>query len=127
MNLLFTISAFSSLFVTLSSSGQSPATRSILGESHAREQVQAAVSSSSQAPFYKPLIATKNVVVATVEPMLFSIYGKQNIIKQRPYEVYLIDGYWYLSGTLPKAYRGGTFEIIVEANIGRILKLTHGK
>ena len=126
MNLRFIIPAFSGLLVALSSSGQSFTTRSILGESYAREQVQAARSSNNE-PFHKPLLATKEVAIATVEPMLFSIYGKQLISKQRPYEVYLIDGYWYLSGTLPKAHLGGTFQIIVEANNGRVLKLTHGK
>ena len=126
MNFRFIISAFSGLFFALSSSGQRFTTRSILGESHAQEQVQAARSSNNE-PFHKPLLAMKEVAIATVEPILFSIYGKQLISKQRPYEVYLIDGYWYLSGTLPKARLGGTFEIIVEANNGRILKLTHGK
>ncbi|SDY82866.1 NTF2 fold immunity protein [Hymenobacter psychrophilus] len=62
-----------------------------------------------------------------MEPLLFSIYGKENIIRQRPYEVYLINGFWYLAGTLPDDMLGGTFELIVEAQNGRVVELTHGK
>ncbi len=121
------VSAFCSLLFHLSACGQNPATRSVLGESYAREQVREVLKSSDKAPFYKPLITTKDIAIAMVEPLLFSIYGKQNIIKQRPYEVYLIDGYWYLSGTLPKESLGGTFEIIIDAKNGRVLKLIYGK
>ena len=36
--------------------------------------------------------------IAITEPILFGIYGKNNIIEERPYEYYMIDGYWYISG-----------------------------
>jgi hypothetical protein len=62
-----------------------------------------------------------------VEPILFSIYGKDNIITQRPYEIYPIENYWVITGTLPNGMLGGTFLIITDARDGKIIKLTHGK
>ena len=59
--------------------------------------------------------------------MLFSIYGKDNIIKQSPYEIYFIDNYWVIGGTLPKEYLGGTFLIIIDSRNCKIIRITHGK
>jgi hypothetical protein len=98
-----------------------------MGEAYARQQVQRVTKAAPKAPFYKPLLPTKAVAIAVTEPLLFSIYGKENIIRQRPYEVYLINGFWYLSGTLPQDMDGGTFELVVEAKNGRVVELTHGK
>lgn len=127
MNLFLAISALGLLLVTFPSCGQSIGNRSVLGESHAREQVHLTVKAANKTAFYKPLITTKALAIAVAEPMLFSIYGKENIISQRPYEVYLVDGVWYIGGTLPKDHDGGTFEIMVEASNSRVLALTHGK
>ncbi|MCC3153621.1 NTF2 fold immunity protein [Hymenobacter sp. BT770] len=50
-----------------------------------------------------------------MEPQMFSIYRKENSTKQRPYEAYFVNGFWYVAGALPYNTVGGTFEIIVEA------------
>jgi NTF2 fold immunity protein len=73
------------------------------------------------------LIADKETTIAVVEPVLFNIYGEKNIKDQRPYEIYLFNGYWYVGGTLPEGSKGGTFEIIISSANGRIIKLIHGK
>ena len=101
--------------------------RTVLGEQHARQQVLATVQEAPAEAFAKPLLPTKEVAVAAAEPVLFNIFGKQQIFRERPYEAYLINGYWYISGTLPEGYKGGAFEIIMEANNGRIVHLTHYK
>ena len=98
-----------------------------MGEAYARQQVQRVTKAAPEAPFYKPLLPTKAVAIAVAEPLLFSIYGKESIIQQRPYEAYLINGFWYLAGTLPQNMVGGTFELVVEAKNGRVVELTHGK
>ena len=72
-------------------------------------------------------IADKETAVSVAEPILFSIYGKDQIIGEKPYNVALIDGFWILTGTLPDGYVGGTFLIIFSAKDGRVIKLTHGK
>ncbi|WP_410779748.1 NTF2 fold immunity protein [Hymenobacter negativus] len=62
-----------------------------------------------------------------LEPVLFRIYGRENIVKQRPYERYLIDHYWVVSGTLPEDWVGGTFMIIMDARNSQVIRLTHGR
>ncbi len=73
------------------------------------------------------VIKDKSTAIGVAEAMLFSIYGKENIVKQRPYESYLIDGYWVINGTLPQGWNGGAFLIIMNSTDGRVIKLTHGK
>lgn len=73
------------------------------------------------------LITDKKTAIAVAEPILFKVYGRENIIDQKPYKCYLIDGYWYISGTLPKGWRGGVFEIIINSKDGKVIKLIHGK
>jgi hypothetical protein len=101
--------------------------RTVLGEQHARQKVLSIVREVPAEAFAKPLLPTQEVAIAVAEPVLFNTYGKQHIVQERPYEVYLISGYWYISGTLPEGYEGGTFEIIMEANNGHIVHLTHYK
>ncbi len=73
------------------------------------------------------VISDKQTAIAVAEPILFKIYGKGHILGERPYNVSLIDGYWVLSGTLPKGWDGGTFFIILAAKDGRVIKLIHYK
>lgn len=101
----------------------------ILGVETARQELKEALSdtSSPQNLFVKTLIHDERSAVATVEPLLFKTYGKDEIINEKPYEVYLIDGYWVLSGTMPDDIYGGTFLIVFSAKDGRVIELTHGK
>lgn len=76
----------------------------------------------------KDLVINDSVtVIAIVEPILFKIYGKENILKQKPYDIYQIRNYWIISGTLPETYTGGTFMIIIDARNAEIIRITHGK
>jgi NTF2 fold immunity protein len=108
------------------SSGQNFKNRTVLGEKNAKQAIKEAIKDKAK-PFYDTLIKNKETAIAIAEPILFDIYGKKDIINERPYECYLIDGYWYISGTLPKDWLGGVFEIIINAKDGKIIKLTHGK
>lgn len=74
------------------------------------------------------LIKTEEDVVAVAEPILFGIYGKQKILKERPYGVYKFGDYWYVSGSLQRWYDfGGGFEIILDSRDARVLSITHYK
>ncbi|SRR5258706_10188705 len=101
--------------------------RIILGEQNAKKAIRYAILDKNYKPFYDTLIKDNHTAIAVVEPILFKIYGKEQITNERPYECYLIDCYWYISGTLPKGSLGGVFEVIVSAKDGMIIKLTHGK
>ncbi|MDJ1481790.1 NTF2 fold immunity protein [Cytophagaceae bacterium YF14B1] len=74
-----------------------------------------------------PVVRDKETAIAIAEAVLFKIYGKDQIIKQRPYEVYQIENHWVLFGMLPEDTKGRVFEIAIDAQDGRIVGLTHGK
>lgn len=65
--------------------------------------------------------------IIIAESILFNIYDKTSILEQKPYEIYHINNYWVISGTLPKDYKGGTFLIILDDRNSEIIKITHGK
>ncbi|MES2428984.1 MAG: YbbC/YhhH family protein [Bacteroidota bacterium] len=73
------------------------------------------------------VIPDKLTAITIAEPILFKIYGKAQIISEKPYNVNLIDDYWVLEGSLPKGYVGGTFFIILSSKDGRVIKLIHYK
>ena len=73
------------------------------------------------------LIKDKETAIQISEAILFKVYGKDNIVSQRPYETYFMDGYWIIGGTLPKDMLGGTFLIIINSVNGQVIKLSHGK
>lgn len=73
------------------------------------------------------LITDEKTAISIVEPLLFSVYGKENIIKQRPYKIGKVQNYWVVYGSFNSIGFGGVFEIIVNSKNGEIVRLTHGK
>jgi hypothetical protein len=115
---------------TLSSCGQTQRDKLKLGETYARKELKIALSDKSIHNVISSkalIIKNKETAIKVVEPILFGIYGEDNITRERPYESYLIDNYWIISGTLPEGYDGGTFLIIVDATNSKVIRLTHGK
>lgn len=98
----------------------------LLGENHARNQLQKFLKDTKQFT-WDTLIRDKETAIAIVEPILFEKFGKEQILLEKPYEVYLINGYWYLAGTISKGSMGGGFEIIMSAKDAQIIRLTHYK
>jgi len=116
------------LLITLSSCAQNK--RLVLGIENANEELRIALSKKSQHNVVdnKTIIIKDSInAIKIAEPILFDIYGKENIEKQRPYEIYLLENYWVISGTLPENYVGGTFLIIIDARNSKVIKITHGK
>lgn len=118
------------LTFTLSACRQTKSDRTILGKPYAEQELKLALTDKSQ----HNVINTKTAIIKdsltainVAEPILFSIYGKDNITKQRPYEIYFIDSYWVIGGTLPKEYLGGTFLMIIDSRDCKIIRITHGK
>jgi hypothetical protein len=101
---------------------------SFLGMTEAKNELQGALKSKTNSRIYlKKNINDKQTAIAVAEPILFKIYGENQIIGERPYEVYLINGYWVLNGTIPENSFGGGFLIIFSVKDGRVIKLTHYK
>jgi len=118
------------ILLPLFSCGQRPAKAEIRAD---RDMINDALHNKTTTQILvDQVIPDKQTAIAVVEPILFKIYGKDQIISERPYVANLIDGYWIVSGTLktpPPGYDvvGGTFLIVISEKDGRIIKLTHGK
>ncbi len=60
--------------------------------------------------------------------ILSSIYGKEDIEKEKPFEVELVnDSVWYVRGSLPFGYVGGCGRITIQRMDGKVLYFDHGK
>jgi len=110
----------------LSFFGQNYKNRGVIGEDSARQIVKSLLSDNTYKLSSDTLIGEKETVISLAEMMLFKKYGKATITTEKPYECYLVDGYWFLRGTLPKNATGDVFEMIISAKDGRIIKITHG-
>ena len=110
------------------SCGRDSQVRTALGIDYANMELRKALTDTTRKQILvDTLIKDKETAITLSESILFKIYGKDNIINQRPYEIYNIDGYWFLSGTLPKGMLGGTFLIIINASTGQVIKMAHSK
>ena len=118
------------LFFFNNSCAQDYKNRMLLGEDNAKKELFSAINDTTLHNVINKkdiLISDKKTAIDFAETVLFKVYGKENITKQRPYEVYDIENYWVISGTLPKEYLGGTFLIIIDSRDYRIVRITHGK
>src|SRR5215472_17119363 len=89
--------------------GQNFKNRNIVGEEYAKQAIKKALSDSSGQSISDTLIKNKEMAIAIAEPILMNLYGKAVIAAEKPYECYLIDGYWFIGGTLPKNNTGSIF------------------
>jgi hypothetical protein len=56
------------------------------------------------------------------------IYGKETILKEKPFKARLENGIWYVSGSLPKGWvKGGVAVAEIVKSDGRIIRVSHGK
>ena len=114
------------VILPLSFLGQNYKNRAIIGEDSAKQMIRNIVSDGGYKLSPDTLIRDRETAISIAEIMLFKSYGKATITTERPYECYLIDGYWFLRGTLPKNYTADVFEMIMSAKDGKIIKMTHG-
>jgi len=102
--------------------------RSKLGMEYAKQELESALTNISKKQILvDTVVKSQETAIKYAETILFDIYGKKSIESQKPYEIYKIEGYWIIGGTLPKGMLGGTFLIIINPKNGQIIKLTHGK
>jgi hypothetical protein len=110
----------------LSFFGQNYKNRTVVGEDSAKQAIKNILNDGSYKLSSDTLIRDKETAISIAELLLFRSYGKATITTERPYECYLVDGYWFLRGTLPKNYTEDVFEMIMSAKDGRVIKMTHG-
>jgi hypothetical protein len=114
------------VILPLSFFGQNYKNRAVIGEDSAKQTIKNILNDGSDKLSSDTLIRDKETAISIAEIMLFKSYGRATITTERPYECYLINGYWFLRGTLPKNYNEDVFEIIMSAKDGRVIKMTHG-
>ena len=73
------------------------------------------------------LIQDTTTLILIAEPILFDIYGKNQIIDERPYEIYLYGDYWLMMGTLAEDWQGGTFSFVINRKTCEVKGISHGK
>ena len=73
------------------------------------------------------LINDSKTLISVIEPILFKIYGRQNIINQRPYGIYKCNDYWFVIGSLNKGMDGGVFHLGIDSRNCKIVILFHDK
>ena len=95
---------------------------------HAEQLLDYALKNKAERKIMEsPLIPTKEDAINYGENILFDLYGKENIEAEKPYQIHLINDYWIVTGTLPKGFKGGVFELVFDSWNGKILMLVHGK
>jgi hypothetical protein len=130
MNFIKSILTLLILTIYLTACGQNKSDRLILGKKYAEEELKSVLSDTTKHNVIKSksIIINDSITATTIaESILFGIYGKANILNQKPYEIYHIQHFWLLTGTLPKGSVGGTFLIIMDDRNSQIIKITHGK
>lgn len=74
------------------------------------------------------VISNDSLAVEMAKLVLFPIYGKNTIERERPYRVTLVNNeYWYITGSLPENALGGTFFISINKQDGKIISIGHEK
>jgi hypothetical protein len=102
--------------------------RVFIGSEYAKLELEGFLRDSTTNLFRgKVLINSKEELILFAEPLLFKIYGKENIVSERPYEIYLFGDNWIMMGTLPAGWLGGTFSIAINRKTCEVLGITHGK
>jgi quinol-cytochrome oxidoreductase complex cytochrome b subunit len=73
------------------------------------------------------IVDNEKMAVELAEVYIANIYGKQAAERQKPYSVTDVEGYWQIKGVMPKRQLGGTFEIHIAKDNGKILMLRHSR
>ena len=121
-----TLFILAALIVPITFWGQNFKNRNVVGQESAKQSIKNILGDSTYKLPSDTLIRDKETAISIAEIILFKIYSKALITSEKPYECYLIDGYWFLRGTLPKNFTGDVFEVIMRAKDGSIVKMTHG-
>lgn len=73
------------------------------------------------------LIKTRNDALKIAEPILNDKYGMLKIQDEKPFDVFYINGFWVVKGTVKKGYKGGTAIAILDSENGLVERVFHTK
>lgn len=102
--------------------------RTFDGELNSRKQLKVFLEDSSASSMQgEILIKNKQTLIQIAEPILFSLFGSESVISERPYEIYLFGDYWLMNGTMPRNMLGGTFSIAIDRRTCKVVGISHDK
>ena len=73
------------------------------------------------------VIPDKETAIKVAEVILKKRYGEKNIERQQPFEVYLKNNVWIITGTLKDSSDGGVAYIEIQKLDCKVLKIIHWK
>jgi hypothetical protein len=73
------------------------------------------------------VVSSKETAISLAVAVWSSIFGKEKIEKEAPYQALRIDDCWVVTGSLEKGWLGGTAEAVINAADGSFLNISHGK
>lgn len=85
------------------------------------------VTKDRKIPRKQRKIRTKNDAIKLIEPLFFKEYGEEDIKDEKPYEVHLIHGFWFVKGTLKRSSVGGTALGLIDSKSGEVVFIFHSK
>ena len=118
------------LTFTISACAQNKPNKTAEGQREAESELKAALTEKNEPNVINGkllILKDEKTAISVAEPLLFSVYGKAQILSERPYKIYLVDHYWVIWGKLPQGFTGGTFLIIIDAKNAAVLKIIHWK
>ena len=59
--------------------------------------------------------------------ILYNVYGRASIRKQRPFYTYRVNDLWIFSDSMKERKLGGVFTIVINSKNGSIEYLSHGR
>jgi hypothetical protein len=72
-------------------------------------------------------VPDKETAIAIAEAVWTPLYGKKQILKERPFQAVLTNGVWIVRGSLPEGYNGGVAIAEISKATGCILRVIHEK
>ena len=129
MNYKYFLIQFCLIILSFSIFGQTNIIKAKNDSIYAKEELQKAIANPKQDNYLilnHIIVKDSLAAVAIAEPILFGIYGKTEILSEKPYKIFHINNYWILEGTL-HADEGGVFLIIINDRNCQVIKIIHGK
>ena len=90
------------------------------------------IQEGSKSDAYRPqngYVPNEATAIGIALSVWSSIYGREHIEKQKPYSAILVDGYWVVSGSLPKlttgVMPGGVAHAVIDKSTGQIIYVIH--
>jgi len=104
-----------------------PGKHKLLGKEVAKEELERYLADTNYNLFRgEVLIKDEQTLLSIAEPILFNLYSKEEIIAERPYEIYQFGDYWIMLGTM-EYQKGGTFSFAINKKTCEVLGISHGK